>query len=65
MKSVDITATLAGEGMMNKYTGGRDAPSRDDIARLAYHFYEMRGRFDGQDLDDWLSAERQLRSHYR
>ncbi|RPH64665.1 MAG: DUF2934 domain-containing protein [Acidobacteria bacterium] len=35
------------------------------MARLAYHFYERRGRRDGHDVDDWLSAERELAHHYR
>ena len=61
----DIAATLAGRPMMTKYTGGRDRPSRDEIARLAYHFYETHGRRDGHDVDDWLSAERQLTHHYQ
>jgi hypothetical protein len=61
----DIAVTLTGEGMMTKYTGGQERPSRDEIARLAYHFYEARGRRDGHDVDDWLSAERELAHHYR
>ena len=61
----DIGETLTGEGTMTKYTGGRDRPSRDEIARLAYHYYETRGRRDGHDVDDWLSAERELTRHYR
>jgi hypothetical protein len=61
----DITATLTGERIMTKYTGGQERPSRDEIARLAYHFYEMRGRQDGRDVDDRLSAERELTHHYR
>jgi hypothetical protein len=36
-------------------------PSGDDIARRAYEFYEQRGRQHGQDRDDWLAAERELR----
>ncbi len=51
--------------MLTKYTGGRELPSRDEIARLAYHLYEMHGRRDGHDVDDWLSAERELTHHYR
>jgi hypothetical protein len=52
--------------MMAKRTGGgRYRPSPDEIARLAYHFYEVRGRQDGQDVDDWLAAERELTQHYR
>jgi hypothetical protein len=52
--------------MLIKRTGPRqDAPSPDEIGRLAYHFYEQRGRGDGQDVDDWLSAERELTLRYR
>ncbi len=61
----DTAATLTGERMMTKYTGGHARPSRDEISRLAYHFYERRGRRDGQDVDDWLSAEQELTRHYR
>jgi hypothetical protein len=50
--------------MLTKYTGGRDRPSWDEIARLAYTFYEARGRRDGQDVDDWVSAEQLLQRHY-
>ncbi|HSC06644.1 MAG TPA: DUF2934 domain-containing protein [Steroidobacteraceae bacterium] len=61
----DIAARITGEGSMAKYTGGGTSPTRDEIARLAYHFYERRGRRDGHDVDDWLSAERELAHHYR
>jgi len=62
----EIAAVRTGEGMMSRRTGaGRERPAPDEIARLAYHFYEMRGRRDGQDLDDWLTAERELTRHYR
>jgi len=50
---------------LTKDTGGGDRPSRDEIARLAYHFYETRGRHEGRDVNDWLSAERELTRHYR
>lgn len=65
MTHSEIAAALTGEGMMAKYTGGRGGPLWDEIARLAYHFYETRGRLDGQDVDDWLAAEQQLTRHYR
>ena len=39
--------------------------SDDDIARRAYERYEARGRTDGYALDDWLDAERELRSDER
>ena len=65
MMMFDIAALLTGERMLTKYTGGVEPPSRDEIARLAYHFYETRGKLDGQDVDDWLAAEHELARHYR
>jgi hypothetical protein len=65
MRIYDIAATLAGERKMTKYTGGRQRPSRDEIARLAYHFDVTRGRRHGRDVDDWLSAEQELTHHCR
>jgi hypothetical protein len=66
MTRAEIEAALAGDRMLIKRTGPRqDAPSPDEIGRLAYHFYEQRGRGDGQDVDDWLSAERELTLRYR
>jgi hypothetical protein len=65
MTTSDIAAILMGERMLTKYTGGIESPSRDEIARLAYHFYETRGRRNGQDVDDWLAAEQELTRHYR
>lgn len=37
-------------------------PSYDDIARTAYQRYLSRGGVDGGDFDDWVEAERELRS---
>ena len=34
---------------------------RDLIARRAYELYEERGRLDGDDVNDWLMAEEQIR----
>jgi hypothetical protein len=61
----DIAAALTGEAMLTKYTGGDAPPSRDAIARLAYQLYNMRGRQDGRDVEDWLMAERELAELYR
>jgi hypothetical protein len=63
MTHFDIVAALTGEGMMAKSAGGGNSPSHVEIARLAYYFYETRGRQDGHDVDDWLSAERELTRH--
>ena len=66
MTNSDIAATLTGKRMMTEYTGDSgEHPSRDEIARLAYHFYETRRRQDGQDVDDWLSAEEEITRRYR
>ena len=35
---------------------------RDLIARRAYEIYEERGRGDGEDLNDWLRAEAEVKS---
>ena len=35
-----------------------------DIARRAYDLFEQRGSRDGHDVDDWLEAERELRSYF-
>jgi hypothetical protein len=32
----------------------------EEIRHLAYQLYEERGREDGHDLDDWLSAEAEI-----
>ena len=61
----EIAVALTGERTMTPYTAGHDRPSQGEIARLAFHFYEMRGRRDGHDVDDWPSAERELTHHYR
>jgi hypothetical protein len=60
MTITEIVTSLTGERMVSKDTGGRERPSQDEIARLAYRFYETHGRRDGHDVDDWLSAEREL-----
>jgi len=38
------------------------SPTYDEIAEAAYHRYLRRGGIDGQDFDDWVEAERELRS---
>ena len=36
-------------------------PTYDEIARRAYELYQQRGGTGGQDWDDWLRAEAELR----
>lgn len=63
--TANLAGRLTGEAMIAKYTGSRLCPTRDEIDRLAYHFYVSRGRRDGNHLEDWLLAEQELVHHYR
>ncbi len=36
------------------------ATQKEKIAQRAYEIYQQRGGTGGQDLDDWLQAEREL-----
>ena len=65
MTLTDIAARLTGQHSLAKHTGGRDRPSRDEIARLVYHLFERRGRQPSHDIDDWLTAEQELTQHHR
>ena len=40
-------------------------PSLDEIADRAYQIYQRRGGIHGNDMDDWLEAERQLREEHK
>jgi len=33
---------------------------REKIQKRAYEFFELRGKEDGRDLDDWLKAESEV-----
>ena len=62
----EIVATvITGErGMEKQHGAGRLSPTHDEIAQLAFYFYEMRGRQDGHHVEDWLRAEQELVGHY-
>ena len=36
----------------------------DEIAKLAYQFYVDRGYQSGNEMDDWLRAERIVKARY-
>jgi hypothetical protein len=43
-------------------TGVRQVePTTEQIAQRAYELYQARGGTEGQDIEDWLEAERQLK----
>jgi hypothetical protein len=41
----------------------RTQPIEDAIRARAYQIYIERGRVPGHDLDDWLRAEREIKSN--
>ena len=41
-----------------------DHPTREEIELRAYDLYLERGGGDGQDVQDWLQAERELLGRY-
>lgn len=41
----------------------RTQPIEDAIRVRAYQIYIERGRLPGRDLDDWLQAEREIKSN--
>ena len=59
-----VASQAAGAWGTGTYTGRRPAPTHDEIAQLAYYFYELRGRQGGHDAEDWLAAKQQLVHHY-
>jgi hypothetical protein len=40
----------------------QNCPTREDIAALAYSYWEARGFQGGSPQEDWLRAEQELRS---
>ena len=43
-------------------TSANRAPNHDKIRRRAYEIYLERGVLPGQELEDWLQAEREIES---
>jgi len=43
---------------------GENADYGDRVAQRAYELYLARGGGDGQDFDDWLTAEREVTNGY-
>jgi hypothetical protein len=39
---------------------GLREPTRDEITRLAYALYLLRGCEPGSDVDDWVKAEKEV-----
>ncbi len=48
--------------MSGKANADQGNPVYEEIAEAAYHRFLRRGGQDGGDFDDWVEAERELRS---
>jgi hypothetical protein len=54
----ELAQAVAGD--VEAQPSGDDSARRERIARAAYHKAEQRGFAPGGDVDDWVSAEREL-----
>jgi hypothetical protein len=61
----ELPTSLTTDEPMGKDGERSQRPSTDEIAMMAYRRYEMRGRRDGHDVEDWLAAEQELTQPYR
>ena len=59
--AADMSAPGAPEAIATT-TAAPAAPSHDEIAEAAYHRYLQRGGGHGMDFEDWVEAERILRT---
>ena len=57
-----VTPATASNADSVTFVGLEDQPTYQQIAEAAYHRYLNRGGRDGQDFDDWIEAERSLKS---
>src|SRR3954469_7675195 len=55
----NLTKTLTTDKPM---TDSSSTPTQEQIARRAYEIFIERGQPEGQDLEHWLEAEKQLRT---
>jgi hypothetical protein len=69
--ALESTPVAAGTGVEPEsnsvVTGNPDVtefPPFDEIAKLAYSYWEARGGQGGQPEEDWLRAEQELRSRW-
>jgi hypothetical protein len=57
-----VSAVTEVKALAHLEAAGPYSPSYDEIAQAAYHRYLSRGGRDGTEFDDWVEAERELRS---
>jgi hypothetical protein len=52
------------ERMLAMSRKSQQSPAEEQISRRAYEMYVGRGSWDGNDIGDWLAAERELSEQY-
>jgi hypothetical protein len=62
-KRVKHAASPAEKPLAPAATAAVGEPSQDEIARLAYSYWEARGYAGGSPEEDWLCAQRELRGN--
>ncbi len=65
MTQSEATRRLAAEQTHNDLHAGRGVivlPTHDEIATRAYALYIRNGRIDGDEVQNWREAERELRA---
>jgi hypothetical protein len=56
------TGYSRGSGSQGTATASAPQVSREEVAVVAYELFEKRGRIPGYDVEDWLEAERIVRT---
>jgi len=56
-----LTISAPGTGVVGTSSANAYHPTYDQIAEAAYRRYLSRGGNHGQDFEDWIEAERELR----
>jgi len=58
----DNTTNFSPAGNETNVAPADSRPTYDEIAEAAYHRYLNRGASDGQDFEDWIAAEQDLKA---
>jgi hypothetical protein len=59
---VETPSLTASTTAVDQYPTPANAPSQDEIASLAYLYWEARGCQGGSPEEDWTRAEQELRA---
>jgi hypothetical protein len=60
--AANLDEAASADNSLEGYAAINGMDDRDEIARLAYQYYEERGDGAGSAEEDWLRAEREVRA---